>query len=276
MKNILKVTLKKDVCDNLTSGKTNKIYFDTKPYWVKRLSSASTFEELKTDQSFKEYDEIEISFGTDKFTYTIEKIEIGVNEENTEMLVVIINNPNSVLEKEVISDVEKEETLIEEKEEEILIEEKKETLIEEKEEETVKTSTDTVVQNPVDSTTKPIVSKQQINLDQELALTLESYTTFPDVIQCGPMVILGPDGWVSGHNRKLKNVHNTAEERVYMKNVLIQHDCQTDEDFITKVELYLEKLLISNYVFLNINNCKLVHKQNNTYFLLRAGLIKKY
>ena len=259
MKNILKVTLKKDVCDNLTSGKTNKIYFDTKPYWVKRLSSASTFEELKTDQSFKEYDEIEISFGTDKFTYTIEKIEIGVNEENTEMLVVIINNPNSVLEKEVISDVEKEETLIEEKEEE-----------------TVKTSTDTVVQNPVDSTTKQIVSKPQINLDQELALTLESYTTFPDVIQCGPMVILGPDGWVSGHNRKLKNVHNTAEERVYMKNVLIQHDCQTDEDFITKVELYLEKLLISNYVFLNINNCKLVHKQNNTYFLLRAGLIKKY
>ena len=259
MKNILKVTLKKDVCDNLTSGKTNKIYFDTKPYWVKRLSSASTFEELKTDQSFKEYDEIEISFGTDKFTYTIEKIEIGVNEENTEMLVVIINNPNSVLEKEVISDVEKEETLIEEKEEE-----------------TVKTSTDTVVQNPVDSTTKQIVSKPQINLDQELALTLESYTTFPDVIQCGPMVILGPDGWVSGHNRKLKNVHNTAEERVYMKNVLIQHDCQTDEDFITKVELYLEKLLISNYVFLNINNCKLVHKQNNTYFLLRAALIKKY
>lgn len=255
MKNILKVTLKKDVCDNLISGKTNKIYFDVKPYWVKRLSSASTFEELKTDQSFKEYDEIEISFGKDKFTYTIEKIEIGVNEENTEMLVVIINNPNSVLEKEVISDVEKEETL---------------------EEETVKTSTDTVVQNPVDSTTKQIVSKPQINLDQELALTLESYTTFPDVIQCGPMVILGPDGWVSGHNRKLKNVHNTAEERVYMKNVLIKHDCQTDEDFITKVELYLEKLLISNYVFLNINNCKLVHKQNNTYFLLRAGLIKKY
>ena len=259
MKNILKVTLKKDVCDNLISGKTNKIYFDVKPYWVKRLSSASTFEELKTDQSFKEYDEIEISFGKDKFTYTIEKIEIGVNEENTEMLVVIINNPNSVLEKEVISDVEKEETLIEEKEEE-----------------TVKTSTDTVVQNPVDSTTKQIVSKPQINLDQELALTLESYTTFPDVIQCGPMVILGPDGWVSGHNRKLKNVHNTTEERVYMKNVLIQHDCQTDEDFITKVELYLEKLLISNYVFLNINNCKLVHKQNNTYFLLRAALIKKY
>ena len=250
MKNILKVTLKKDVCDNLISGKTNKIYFDVKPYWVKRLSSASTFEELKTDQSFKEYDEIEISFGKDKFTYTIEKIEIGVNEENTEMLVVIINNPNSVLEKEVISDVEKEET--------------------------VKTSTDTVVQNPVDSTTKQIVSKPQINLDQELTLTLESYTTFPDVIQCGPMVILGPDGWVSGHNRKLKNVHNTAEERVYMKNVLIKHDCQTDEDFITKVELYLEKLLISNYVFLNINNCKLVHKQNNTYFLLRAGLIKKY
>ena len=259
MKNILKVTLKKDVCDNLISGKTNKIYFDVKPYWVKRLSSASTFEELKTDQSFKEYDEIEISFGKDKFTYTIEKIEIGVNEENTEMLVVIINNPNSVLEKEVISDVEKEETLIKEKEEE-----------------TVKTSTDTVVQNPVDSTTKQIVSKPQINLDQELALTLESYTTFPDVIQCGPMVILGPDGWVSGHNRKLKNVHNTAEERVYMKNVLIQHDCQTDEDFINKVELYLEKLLISNYVFLNINNCKLVHKQNNTYFLLRAALIKKY
>ena len=259
MKNILKVTLKKDVCDNLISGKTNKIYFDVKPYWVKRLSSASTFEELKTDQSFKEYDEIEISFGKDKFTYTIEKIEIGVNEENTEMLVVIINNPNSVLEKEVISDVEKEETLIEEKEEE-----------------TVKTSTDTVVQNPVDSTTKQIVSKPQINLDQELTLTLESYTTFPDVIQCGPMVILGPDGWVSGHNRKLKNVHNTAEERVYMKNVLIKHDCQTDEDFITKVELYLEKLLISNYVFLNINNCKLVHKQNNTYFLLRAALIKKY
>ena len=259
MKNILKVTLKKDVCDNLTSGKTNKIYFDVKPYWVKRLSSASTFEELKADQSFKEYDEIEISCGTDKFTYTIEKIEIGVNEENTEMLVVIINNPNSVLEKGVISDVEKEETLIEEKEEE-----------------TVKTSTDTVVQNPVDSTTKQIVSKPQINLDQELALTLESYTTFPDVIQCGPMVILGPDGWVSGHNRKLKNVHNTAEERVYMKNVLIKHDCQTDEDFITKVELYLEKLLISNYVFLNINNCKLVHKQNNTYFLLRAALIKKY
>ena len=251
MKNILKVTLKKDVCDNLISGKTNKIYFDVKPYWVKRLSSASTFEELKTDQSFKEYDEIEISFGKDKFTYTIEKIEIGVNEENTEMLVVIINNPNSVLEKEVISDVEKEE-------------------------ETVKTSTDTVVQNPVDSTTKQIVSKPQINLAQELTLTLESYTTFPDVIQCGPMVILGPDGWVSGHNRKLKNVHNTAEERVYMKNVLIKHDCQTDEDFITKVELYLEKLLISNYVFLNINNCKLVHKQNNTYFLLRAGLIKKY
>ena len=31
------------------------------------------------------------------------------------MLVVIINNPNSVLEKGVISDVEKEETLIEEK-----------------------------------------------------------------------------------------------------------------------------------------------------------------
>ena len=259
MKNILKVTLKKDVCDNLISGKTNKIYFDVKPYWVKRLSSASTFEELKTDQSFKEYDEIEISFGKDKFTYTIEKIEIGVNEENTEMLVVIIKNPNSVLEKEVISDVEKEETLIEEKEEE-----------------TVKTSTDTVVQNPVDSTTKQIVSKPQINLAQELALTLESYTTFPDVIQCGPMVILGPDGWVSGHNRKLKNVHNTAEARVYMKNVLIQHDCQTDEDFITKVELYLEKLLISNYVFLNINNCKLVHKQNNTYFLLRAALIKKY
>ena len=259
MKNILKVTLKKDVCDNLISGKTNKIYFDVKPYWVKRLSSASTFEELKTDQSFKEYDEIEISFGKDKFTYTIEKIEIGVNEENTEMLVVIINNPNSVLEKGVISDVEKEETLIEKKEEE-----------------TVKTSTDTVVQNPVDSTTKQIVSKPQINLDQELTLTLESYTTFPDVIQCGPMVILGPDGWVSGHNRKLKNVHNTAEERVYMKNVLIQHDCQTDEDFITNVELYLEKLLISNYVFLNINNCKLVHKQNNTYFLLRAALIKKY
>ena len=251
MKNILKVTLKKDVCDNLISGKTNKIYFDVKPYWVKRLSSASTFEELKTDQSFKEYDEIEISFGKDKFTYTIEKIEIGVNAENTEMLVVIINNPNSVLEKEVISDVEKEE-------------------------ETVKTSTDTVVQNPVDSNTKQIVSKQQINLAQELTLTLESYTTFPDVIQCGPMVILGPDGWVSGHNRKLKNVHNTAEERVYMKNVLIKHDCQTDEEFITKVELYLEKLLISNYVFLNINNCKLVHKQNNTYFLLRAGLIKKY
>ena len=155
------------------------------------------------------------------------------------------------MEKEVISDVEKEE-------------------------ETVKTSTDTVVQNPVDSTTKQIVSKPQINLAQELTLTLESYTTFPDVIQCGPMVILGPDGWVSGHNRKLKNVHNTAEERVYMKNVLIQHDCQTDEDFITKVELYLEKLLISNYVFLNINNCKLVHKQNNTYFLLRVALIKKY
>ena len=259
MKNILKVTLKKDVCDNLISGKTNKIYFDVKPYWVKRLSSASTFEELKTDQSFKEYDEIEISFGKDKFTYTIEKIEIGVNEENTEMLVVIINNPNSVLEKGVISDVEKEETLIEEKEEE-----------------TVKTSTDTVVQNPVDSTTKQIVSKPPINLDQDLALTLESNTTFPDVFQCGPMVILGPDGWVSGHNRKLKNVHNTAEERVYMKNVLIKHDCQTDEDFITKVELYLEKLLISNYVFLNINNCKLVHKQNNTYFLLRVALIKKY
>lgn len=259
MKNILKVTLKKDVCDNLTSGKTNKIYFDTKPYWVKRLSSASTFEELKIDQSFKEYDEIEISFGTDKFTYTIEKIEIGVNEENTEMLVVIINNPNSVLEKEVISDIEKEETLIEEKKEE-----------------TVKTSTDTVVQNPVDYTTKTIVSKPQINLNQELALTLESYTALPDVIQCGSMVILGPDGWVSGHNRKLKNVHNTAEERVYMKNVLIKHDCQTDEDFITKVELYLENLLISNYVFLNINNCKLVHKQNNTYFLLRVALIKKY
>lgn len=259
MKNILKVTLKKDVCDNLTSGKTNKIYFDPKPYWVKRLSSASTFEELKTDQSFKEYDEIEISFGTDKFTYTIEKIEIGVNEENTEMLVVIINNPNSVLGKEVISDIEKEETLIEEKKEE-----------------TVKTSTDTVVQNPVDYTTKTIVSKPQINLNQELTLTLESYTTLPDVIQCGPMVILGPDGWVSGHNRKLKNVHNTAEERVYMKNVLIKHDCQTDEDFITKVKLYLENLLISNYVFLNINNCKLVHKQNNTYFLLRAALIKKY
>ena len=107
MKNILKVTLKKDVCDNLISGKTNKIYFDVKPYWVKRLSSASTFEELKTDQSFKEYDEIEISFGKDKFTYTIEKIEIGVNEENTEMLVVIINNPNSVLEKELFQMLKK-------------------------------------------------------------------------------------------------------------------------------------------------------------------------
>ena len=76
---VLKLTVKREIFDNISDGKQDFVYLEANGYWIKRLAEnkLANFNKLKTTQSFKKYDEIEITCLNDKINTTFDGIFTG-------------------------------------------------------------------------------------------------------------------------------------------------------------------------------------------------------
>ena len=79
---VLKLTVKREIFDNISDGKQDFVYLEANGYWIKRLAEnkLANFNKLKATQSFKKYDEIEITCLNDKINTTFDGIFTGDND----------------------------------------------------------------------------------------------------------------------------------------------------------------------------------------------------
>lgn len=248
----LKLTVKKEVFENLAKGKQNYIYLDGNAYWTKRLAKdvKSTFERLCISKEFKEYDTALLTCGKSKSSYAITNIrpgfdgdESGDDGEITGYLVFV--NTGEVPEEYNESDTEE---TTEEVPTETAIPDSMSGYLEVTEE----------LKQEVD------LSTVNLNLEDNINFIIDIMGGYDNVyIVNRPSVVIFSGGNILGCNAKL-NVENDQEIRFDIGEEVIVDDTKNDDEFLTKIEQYFLNFarLRLNTIFIYQKGCKLTKNES--------------
>lgn len=252
MENILKLTVKKEVFNNLATGEQRFISLDASNYWIKRLALDSTIslDELKKSQEFKNFDKVSVSCLKDNNVYDITNIEL---KEDNIIIWVFFEGGN-----EVAPETEKTEEI-----NEVVEEPKKEDIkvvepIKSKEVKTIK------------------VSPKSIDIQSVVNDIIDVMGYYDNVVIVSrPVVIIPSNGRIFGTKNRI-NINNDQEIKFEIGTEKILYDTKNDEEFLDKVEKYLCNLAESYYLFIWKNACKFVHNSNGVKYLKLRIAKKKF
>lgn len=255
MSNILSVSVRKEVAEEIISGTNRELKLQRTAYWSKRLLENP--KEKPANFKFKDYDMICILSGRIKCLYPI----LGFRG-NTSAFYISIDVDNPVVkdntgdsDPHVIEDVE-----------EVEVETPQEDSVETETPETETPQEDETETPPVEEdneTETPQEEKLEEDIKEKIDNMLDEFCHKNNVINVNtPVVQVGHDGTVFGYNKTI-HTFNKAEVVLNIKPKRFMHYYDvSDDDFVSNVKKELERISVGNAVFIWKKRCNYVVNSN--------------
>lgn len=262
MENILKLTVKKDVFDNLASGKQSYIYVEGNGYWIRRLATntVDSFEKLKETQDFRTFDTVSVTCAKDNAIYPFKSIRTGNayegdnDAEDDGFKIWVEMNEYHNVDKET-ENIQECENVNEPNEELESVDESNEI---------------DIVNKPNDETEIDATEKfKNESVEDVVKQIIDVFDGYDNVVVVNrPFVTITSNGRIFGTNKRL-NINNDEEIRINIGQEKIYDDTNNDESFIDKIEQYLVEYVKSGHVLIYKNGCRLVNTPNGRYMLMK-------
>lgn len=278
MENILKLTVKRDVFDNLASGKQSYVYVEGNGYWIRRLAtnSSDSFDKLKETQDFRTFDTVSVTCVKDNAIYPFKKIRTGSNYEG--------DNDAEDDGFKIWLEMNEYHNVGEETESENVNEPNDEPNDEPNEDEEYEgddeicDEIDEVADDEGNLTTDLSEVEKEDDVEDKDEYITNSVSFILDVI-CNynnvkmvksPLVILTSNGRIFGTNDRI-NINNDVEIRIPIGFEKIYDDTNNNDEFIEKIEKFLCEYCSKGHVFIYANGCRLIHNDNERYYMFRIA-----
>lgn len=275
MENILKLTVKRDVFDNLASGNQDYVYVEGNGYWIRRLATNSTdsFDKLKETQDFRTFDIVSVTCAKDNAIYPFKSIRTSNNyngdndaEDNGFKIFVEMNvyhNDADEIQQEdkktdeLVNDINDEPNEIEEDEGEV----------DEKTEDDITTNLSEVEVN----------TPNKIDIMKEVNDMIDLLNGFENVYLVNVPSVMIINGNVLGSKKKIPGLNNESEIRFDIGSENLYNYYNTDIEFVENIEMYFSNLVQNNMLFIWKNGCSLIEKNNGSkYVKLRMSIKRKF
>lgn len=304
MENILKLTVKRDVFDNLTSGKQNYVYVEGNGYWIRRLAtnSADSFDKLKETQDFRTFDTVSVTCAKDNAIYPFKSIRTGnayegdndAEDDGFKIWVEMNEYHNNDEETENYQECESVDDAAEieecDEEDDELDELPADDLDDEPDDEPDETEECDEVDELDDDTNEDVeecegsddTNEETTNSDKILN-DIEKIESVEDVVRDiidildgydnvvvvnRPFVTITSNGRIYGTNKRL-NINNDEEIRIFINTVKIYDDTNDDVSFVEKIEKYLCEYVKNGHILIYKNGCKLVNDPSGRYMSMK-------
>lgn len=299
---VLKLTVKREIFDNISDGKQDFVYLEANGYWIKRLAEnkLANFNKLKTTQSFKKYDEIEITCLNDKINTTFDGIFTGdddgvIGGDKATGIVVKLGKIIGVKLGKIIGDyktfADKKDFLGDKafsEETPSVAAEPNTDEFEEVDEIKGKDDVDDIdaesdvyeeeelADEIIDEDDSDDLEDEENDADDNYSFKeliedfISSLDNFDNVYYVNRPNIIIANGRIFGTNQKL-NINNEEEIKINIGRKIIEDSFGDDVKFLYAIEEYIYQYCASGYVFIWKDGCEIVEDENGRRLILRIS-----
>ena len=246
MSNVLNLAIRKDVADEIASGKSDQIKLAKNTYWSKRLLENPKAK--PADFVFKNFDVARVTMGTDeKVTYPILEMR-----GNTGAFYIKLDISNSV-NQETQEPIEEASTAEPEDVNEVLQDSDdvpvQEDLFDEVD---IQGDEDLLDEEELQDD----APHSDLDIEKKIDDMLTEFCNRHNVIEVNsPVVRIGHDGKVFGYNRRVYTLNKSeAVLKIAQKRFMHYYDV-SDDDFVSDVKDNLVKMSAGNAVFIWKKKC---------------------
>lgn len=290
MENILKLTVKRDVYDNLASGKQNYVYVEGNGYWIRRLAtnSADSFDKLKETQDFRTFDTVSVTCVKDNAIYPFKSIRTGNNyegdndaEDDGFMIWLEMNEYNNVNDEtcenpcDSIDEPNEYNNVDDETYEDSDDTNDEPNEYHDVDDETYEDSDEPINEPINEPNDEPINDtfdnddEEEISVEDNLNYILDVICEYDNVVDVErPFVTLTSNGRIFGSNKRI-NINNDEEIKINIGTEYIKYDGYDDKGFLNKIEEFIEDYFKSGHIFIWKNGCKIINTDTGKCLIMR-------